>query len=98
MGPDLARLGGTARRASRPRTLVMGPALVLSGGLTAYFGTAMVQLLVGALGGPQQENAGLPALFMWIAVPAYLLWGLAMGVAAISYTQRTRPACSLCGR
>ena len=81
-----------------PRWLVAGPALVLSAGLTAYFGMGTVQLLIDALGGPEQDNGGLSAAFMWVAVPGYLVWGLAMGAAAISYHQRTRPPCGTCGR
>ena len=81
-----------------PRWLVAGPALVLSAGLTAYFGVGTEQLLIAALGGPEQDNGGLSLVFMWIAVPSYLVWGLAMGAAAISYHQRTRSPCRTCGR
>ncbi len=79
-----------------PRWLVAGPGLLLSGGLTAYFGMGMVQLVVEGV--PDSGTGAGSALFLWLAVPAYLVWGVTMGVAAISYYRRTRPACRRCGR
>lgn len=75
-----------------PRLLPLVPALVVSGALTTYFGTGVVQMVAeGGLGMP-----GLPAWFGWVAEPAYLVWGIGLGIAALSYGRRTRPACRGC--
>ena len=79
-----------------PRWLVLGPGLLFSGGLTVYFGIALVQITADAVRGIPQE--GFPDAFYWTAVPAYWAWGLGMGAAAIAYLQLTRPACAACGR
>lgn len=79
-----------------PRWLVLGPGLLFSTGLLVYFGIALVQMTADAVAGRPQ--VGLPDAFFWTAVPAYWLWGLGMGAAAIAYLQVTRPACAACGR
>lgn len=76
-----------------PRWLPLGPALALAGALTVYFGTGMVQLV--ASGGVAQLGP-LPPWFAWVAEPMYLVWGIGLGVAALSYRARTRPACERC--
>lgn len=73
-----------------PRWLVLGPALLVAGGLTCYFGTNLLQALTDP---SDAALPGLPTWFYWVAVPAYLVWGVALGVAALSYSSRTRPAC-----
>lgn len=74
-----------------PRWLVLGPAFAVSGGITFYFGAGFVQLLVTPAS--TQTDGELGQTFLWVAVSAYLVWGLALGVATISYYTRTRPAC-----
>jgi hypothetical protein len=82
-----------------PRWLVLGPALGLGVGMTAYFGVAMVQLVVETLTGTWEQGAGsLPLWFYWVAMPAYLVWGLGLGAAALAYRRATRPRCRTCGR
>lgn len=36
--------------------------------------------------------------FFWVAMPAYLAWGLGLGTAALAYRAATRPPCRTCGR
>jgi hypothetical protein len=83
---------------SVPRWLVAAPALAISTGLTAYFGISTGQLLLQLVGLVSNVDDGYPAAFLWAAVPAYLVWGLAMGAAALSYLRRTAPVCRWCGR
>lgn len=72
------------------RWLPLGPGLFVSFGLTAYFGMGLVQLVAE---GGYGDAGGLPAAFFWVAEPAYLLWGLGLLVAALSYRSRTHSAC-----
>ena len=81
-----------------PRVVVLLPALAISLGLTVYFGIATGQLLLDLVGLVPNQDDGYPAAFLWVAVPAYLVWGLAMGAAALSYRQRTASPCRRCGR
>jgi hypothetical protein len=82
-----------------PRWLVLGPALGIAAGLTAYFGMGTAQLAVGTLTGTWQQGAGsIPLWFFWVAMPAYLAWGLGLGAAALAYRRATRPPCRTCGR
>jgi hypothetical protein len=83
---------------SVPRWLVAAPALAISTGLTAYFGIATGQLLLDLVGVVSNVDDGYPAAFLWVAVPAYLVWGLTMGAAALSYLRRTSRPCRWCGR
>lgn len=81
-----------------PRWLLLGPAFGIAGGLTAYFGVGTVQLAVETLSGTWDRAAALPLAFFWVAMPAYLVWGLGLGAAALAYYQLTRPPCRVCGR
>jgi hypothetical protein len=82
-----------------PRWLLLGPALGIAGALTAYFGVTLVSLAAATLNGTWVQVAGsLPLAFFWVAVPAYLAWGVGLGAAAFAYYQVTRPRCRVCGR
>lgn len=82
-----------------PRWLVLGPALALGVGMTAYFGVTMVNLVVDTARGTWEQGAGsFPLWFFWVAVPGYLAWGLGLGVAALAYRRMTRLPCGTCGR
>lgn len=82
-----------------PRWLVLGPGLGLGVGMTAYFGVTLVGLAVDTLAGTWEETAGsYPLWFFWVSVPAYLVWGLGLGAAALSYRRVTRRRCRACGR
>lgn len=72
-----------------PRRLVLGPALAVSGSLVVYFGVGLGQLAVETLMGTADQNAWPPA-FLWVAMVAYFLWGVGLGVAALAYARRTR--------
>jgi len=64
-----------------------------------YFGVSIVQLTAETLSGTWDRGAGsLPLASFWVAVPAYLAWGLGLEVAALGYYQVTRPQCRVCGR
>lgn len=80
-----------------PRWLVLGPGLVLGIGMTAYFGVTMVMIAVDTFAGTWEQGAGSePLWFLWVAVPAYLAWGMGMAVAALAYRRATRPPCRIC--
>lgn len=80
-----------------PRWLPLGPAAALSVGLLVYFGVGIAQLLGETLH-PASRDDTLPLPFLWIAMPAYWLWGLGTGAAALGYARATRPPCRACGR
>jgi hypothetical protein len=82
-----------------PRWLVLAPALSLGTGMTAYFGITLVKLAAETLTGTWDQGFdGEPLWFFWLAVPAYLIWGLGLGVAALAYRRLTRRVCSVCDR
>ncbi len=86
-------LGLTGRRV--PRWLVLGPGLGVSVGMTAYFGTGLLQLLTEPASAAQADP--YPSWFMGVAMSAYLVWGVGLGIAALSYRLLTRPRCGWCG-
>jgi hypothetical protein len=82
-----------------PRQLVLWPAIAVSGGLIAYFGVGLGQMLVERLGGRTPFSQGdLPEVFYWVAVPSYMTWGVGLAVAALAYARRTRVARGFCAR
>ncbi|MFD7730604.1 hypothetical protein ACFV6F_09515 [Kitasatospora phosalacinea] len=80
-----------------PRGLLLGPAAAVSAGLLVYFGVGIGQL-VGETLHPAPHPGDLPLSFLWVAMPAYWLWGLGLGAAALGYGRATRPPCRACGR
>lgn len=90
-------LGLAGRRV--PRWLVLGPALFVAGGMTVYFGFQQVQLIVNLFTGAELDTEGTPygLAFFWTAIPAYTVWGLGIGVAALARLRQTRPDCKRCG-
>ncbi|MEV4560510.1 hypothetical protein AB0K51_26430 [Kitasatospora sp. NPDC049285] len=88
----LPRLGG--RRV--PRLLLLAPASAISLGLLVYFGVGIGQL-VGETLHPVAHDGALPLGFLWVAMPAYWLWGLGLAVAAFGYHLGTRRPCRACG-
>lgn len=85
-----------------PRWLVLGPGVGVSAGIVVYFGLMLMLMIAERVQGrnpfPPSEGLDLPEVFFWFAVPAYLVWGCGMAVAAAVYYLRTRPTCRRCGR
>jgi hypothetical protein len=82
-----------------PRWMLLLPGAGLGAGITAYFGVALVQMIVAALQGEAvYGGTSLPDSFFWVAVPAYLVWGVGLAVATYGYYLRTRKPCKGCGR
>ncbi len=77
-----------------PRRLVLWPGVGVSVMIVSYFGVMLGQMVVERLHGrnpfPPDARMDLPETFFWVAVPAYVVWGAALGVAALSYHRRTR--------
>lgn len=81
-----------------PRWMLLVPGVGLGAGITAYFGVGLLQMIANALQGkPAYGDLVLPDSFFWVAVPAYLVWGVALTVAAYGYYLRTRKPCKGCG-
>ncbi|MFF5204423.1 hypothetical protein [Streptosporangium sp. NPDC000396] len=76
-----------------PRWLVVGPGFAVAGALCGYFGMGLAQLVLETLNGTLQQP-----VFMWVAVPAYVMWGVGVATASVAYYRITRPACAACGR
>lgn len=76
-----------------PRCLVLGPAFFVSGGLTSLFGPELIKMMLR----PPSSFGQFGVAFLWLAISSYTVWGLALGIAAASYFQRTRTPCPLCG-
>lgn len=82
-----------------PRWLLLVPGFGIGGAMTAYFGLSLVLIAGQTLGGTWDQGAGsLPLAFFWVAVPAYLVWGIGLFAAALAYYHVTRPPCRVCGR
>jgi hypothetical protein len=74
-----------------PRWLLLLPGYTLGAGITAYFGVGLVQMTVNVIQGlPAYDDVGLPQSFFWVAVPAYVVWGTGLTVAARGYRFATR--------
>ena len=81
------------------RWLLLVPATAIAVGLTAYFGMSIVKIAADAMSGTWSTGSGsLPVAFFWVAVPAYLAWGLGLAFATLGYYKITRPPCRTCGR
>lgn len=91
---------GSGRRV--PRWLVLGPGIGVSAGIVVYFGLMLAMMVAERLRGrnpfPPGHGLDLPEVFFWFAVPAYVVWGCGMAVAAGVYFLRTRTTCPRCGR
>jgi hypothetical protein len=82
-----------------PRWMLLLPGAGLGAGITAYFGVGLVQMIVAAVQGEAvYGGTSLPNSFFWVAVPAYLIWGMGLAVATYGYYLRTRKLCKACGR
>jgi hypothetical protein len=83
-----------------PRWMLLWPGAGLGTGITAYFGVGLLQMIVAALNGEPEYAEGnlLPESFFWVAVPAYVVWGVGLATATYGYYLRTRTPCKGCGR
>jgi hypothetical protein len=67
--------------------------------MSGYFGVTLVLLGARTLTGTWNEaDDSLSLAFFWIAVPAYLTWGLGLVAAALAYHRVTGPHCRECGQ
>ena len=82
-----------------PRWLLLGPGAGIGGLMTVYFGFTLIKIAIETVTGTWEPGDDpLPLTFFWVAVPAYLAWGLGLSAAAIGYERMTRPQCRICGR
>ncbi|MFW6599908.1 hypothetical protein ACQBAU_10735 [Propionibacteriaceae bacterium Y2011] len=79
-----------------PRWLLVISGGVLGVGMTAYFGIVLGQMIMERLQGrnpfPPSGGLTLPEPFFWVSIPAYLIWGVGLMVATVSYHRITSPA------
>jgi hypothetical protein len=76
-----------------PRWMLLIPGFVIGAGMSAYFDVGLIQMVVAvAQGEPIFSDIGLPDSFFWVAVPAYVVWGAGLTVAARGYQFATRKA------
>ncbi|TCC04226.1 hypothetical protein [Kribbella soli] len=76
-----------------PRWLLLLPGYTIGAGITAYFTVGLLQMIVNVVQGqPAYDDVGLPQSFFWVAVPAYVVWGAGLTVAARGYQFATRKA------
>ncbi|MEU8223428.1 hypothetical protein [Kribbella sp. NPDC048915] len=69
-----------------PHRLLLVPAYTIGVGMTAYFAVGLIQMTVNAVQGkPAYGDVGLPESFFWVAVPAYVVWGVGLTLAARGY-------------
>ena len=79
--------------------MLLLPGAGLATGITAYFGVGLVQMIAAAAQEqPVYGDTDLPDTFFWVAVPAYVIWGLGLALATYGYYLRTRKPCKYCGR
>jgi len=72
-----------------PRWMLLLPGAGLGGGITAYFGVGLIQMIAAAIQGkPVYGDIGLPDAFFWVAVPADLVWGAGLTVATYGFYLR----------
>ena len=75
-----------------PRRLVLWPGAGVSVMIVGYFGVMLGQMVVERLHGrnpfPPDARMDLPEAFFWVAVPAYVVWGVALAIATLSYHRR----------
>jgi hypothetical protein len=82
-----------------PRWMLLLPGGGLGAGITAYFGVGLLQMIAATLQHePIFADIDLPEAFFWVAVPAYLVWGVGLLAATYGYYLRTRRPCRGCGR
>ena len=82
-----------------PRWVLLAPGATLGAGISAYFGVGLLQMIANVIQGkPAYDDVGLPEAFFWVAVPAYLVWGVGLAVATYAFHLRTRRSCPACGR
>lgn len=76
-----------------PRWLLLLPGYTIGAGMTAYFTVGLLQMIVNVIQGePAYGDVGLPEGFFWVAVPAYVVWGAGLTVAARGYQFASRKA------
>lgn len=68
-----------------PRWIVLGPGVMMSVGLLAYFGAGgTIALLLGKTSGEPAEA---------VSIAGYVVWGAGLAIASISYARLTKPDC-----